>query len=108
MNYISKPLEFLLENGLIFEFNRRVLHPVGLGLEIDVRKNEDDQEETYLKLWSCPKDDPEGFIFPPDAFQLGGEKLTKFMDSRGNECKERRQNVLGYIEQRDDHDESKS
>lgn len=98
MKRIKDPIEFLLENGLIFEFNRKVLHPLGLALEVDIRETDDNKQETYLKLWECPLEDQEGFLFTPDVFKLGTEKYNKFKGQSSIRI-DKRLKTLGYIEQ---------
>lgn len=100
MKRIKNPIEFLLENGLIFEFNRTVLHPLGLSLEVDIRENDDNKTEPFLLLWECPENDKDGFIFPPDAVEVGREKYSRYLKIK-NDLIESRKKSLGYIVQND-------
>ena len=101
MEKIKDPVEFLLENGLIFEFNRKILHPVGLALEVDIRENDEGRSEPFLQLWKCPGYDQEGFLYPPDSYDVGKSKLEKFMNNTGESRIEKRLEKLGYIVQGD-------
>lgn len=94
MKYIT-PKE-LYEWGLLFEINRRVLHPLGMALAVEM-----DEEENAVfsnDVWDC-RDDPEGFIFEEKTFIAGQEKYQKFLDEQGNDILKSRRINLGFIEQ---------
>lgn len=88
---------FLLDNGLIFEINRRVLHPLGLAMVVDIDKN----NRRQLAITAVLKtEDMDGFIYEEESFSLGVEKLQKFLkkidaDDRIAQRKEK----YGFIEQ---------
>lgn len=94
MRRIKEPIEFLLEKGLIFEINRRILHPLGLAIEVDL----DSEDELTIKVWDC-RDDPEGLLFPPDSLKTGKEKIDKYMEDYGDAALKSRQELLGFLEQ---------
>jgi hypothetical protein len=48
--------------GFVQEINRRILHPCGLALEVNVAE---DGTETLGGVWDY-RDDPEGMIYGPD------------------------------------------
>lgn len=95
MKRIKNTPEFLVENGLLFEINRLILHPLGLALEIELT---DDGKFVFGKLWDC-RDDAEGVLFSPDTWDDGQEKLDKYMKSEGKEAHESRKKILGFIVQ---------
>ena len=45
MNKIKETAEFLSDNGLLFEINRKVLHPLGLAMEIYI---DDDDKINFI------------------------------------------------------------
>lgn len=94
---ISQAAKFLLDNGLLFEINRKILHPVGLALEIDVN---DKDKAVFGPLWDC-REDPEGIIYDEEVLADGFEKLNKFMEEHGNHRLETRKENLGYVIQED-------
>lgn len=93
---INNTAKFLLDTGLLFEINRRVLHPFGLALEVVV----EDKKVVLGKLWDCRKD-PEGIIYTEETFKDGQDKFNKFMEEFGKEKIKTRENIMGFIEQDD-------
>lgn len=94
--------EFLLDNGLLFEINRKILHPLGLALEV---RRETDDETGELKevtgfggLWDY-RDDPEGVLFGDEAFAEGFRKYEKYMLEQGGQNTRSRLETLGFLEQ---------
>lgn len=85
------PLQFLKENGLLFEMNRAVLHPLGLTLQID-----DDGRVELLRT-----DDPAGMVFPANAFIEGESRMLEYMAKEGSSRLASRQAFLRYVEQTD-------
>lgn len=80
------------ELGLLHEVNRRVLHPIGLALEVIIDSN----DKTYFgQVWD-KRDDPEGIIF------AGGIDRESLYKVRAMEDKVRsiREKALGYWIQR--------
>lgn len=95
MKKIKRPIEFLLENGLLFEINRKVLHPLGLALEAEI---DDDGKVVIGSIWDC-RSDPEGILFSPDSWQSGKDKLDKYMADYGEPVVKSRLQTLGFVEQ---------
>lgn len=98
MRKIKKSAEFLLENGLLFEINRQVLHPLGLALEVDVN---DSGKIDFGDVWDC-REDPEGILFDPETFAEGAEKFNKYMEEYGQNCINNRLGRLGFIYQKEE------
>ena len=92
-------LKLLLEEGLIFELNRRILHPFGYALSVII--SEVNAEGDYSVEFGGVKatSDPEGLIFADEAFTEGAEKYQKFLFKLGNGILKRRQKLLGYTVQ---------
>lgn len=91
------PLNFLLENGLLFEINRTILHPVGLALSVKIDPNIQDGPNEILVL--SQTDDSEGFLYSSDDFKSGFARLNRYMKTSGESALTRRQSSLGYIRQ---------
>lgn len=86
---------FLIKTGLLFQINRDILHPVGLALEAE----EDDNGDFILKnLWDL-RNDPEGVVYSPEAFERAQRKLDHFYETFGNAKIKEREEVLGYVYQ---------
>lgn len=88
--------KFLVDNGLIWEINRKVLHPLGLAMVVDVDRN----NRRQLKIADLAEtEDPEGFLYEAEAFQVGKEKFEKFLRRGGQERLDARMAKYGFIEQ---------
>jgi hypothetical protein len=94
MKYVTP--KDLLDWGLIFEINRKVLHPFGLALAVEV----DGMSKVSFssEVWDY-RDDPEGIRFAPEVFEHGQDKYLKFLDEQGYNALTSRKESLGYIEQ---------
>lgn len=89
--------KILLETGLLFEINRRILHPFGLALEIII---DDKTGNIELGLiWDYRKD-PEGMLFCQDAFNEGLKKFNSYKEETGIKKLETRKKKLGFIIQK--------
>jgi hypothetical protein len=88
--------KFLVDNGLIFEINRKVLHPLGLAIVVDVdRSNKRKLAITGL----AETEDEEGFLYDEETFTIGSEKYHRFLDQGGQERLDARKAKYGFIEQ---------
>lgn len=87
--------QFLLDTGLLWEINRRVLHPLGLAMEVTIQP---DGRMTIDSLWDC-RDDPEGLVYDPDTFRAGQARFQATMEAWGNEKLAERAVRLGYLVQ---------
>lgn len=87
----------LLEaSGMLFEINRRILHPLGFALEVEV---DDDGNVVRLGgLWDY-RDDREGMLFSNEFLIEGCEKIDRFMNAFGADKIAEREESLGYIVQ---------
>lgn len=96
MEYIKSFPKYLINNGLIFEINRKVLHPIGLALVVDVDyKNRNKLSITGL----VETEDREGFLYDSDGFKVGSEKYEKFLKKVGQERLDHRFAKYGFLEQ---------
>lgn len=82
-------LKFLDDNGILFEVNRRVLHPLGLSLQV----SSDGQAELFQTT------DPVGMVFTAGTFQAGESELLEYMAREGDSRLISRQAFLQFIEQ---------
>jgi hypothetical protein len=87
----SLPPKFLKDNGLLFEINRSVLHPLGLTLQVDG----DGKAEVFQT------DDPAGMTFTADSFLDGESKLMEYMVREGSSRLASRKAFLRYVVQTD-------
>lgn len=95
MKKIKNSARFLLDSGLLFEINRKVLHPLGLAMSVEL----DDDSNTKVVFGDIvdSRDDPEGFIFSPESFLDGIDKLGQYMEEFGQKALNSRLEKLGYI-----------
>jgi len=84
----------LADTGLLYEINRKVLHPLGLALA--VKANDAGEVTGFGGLTDCCND-PEGMIFAPGS--SGPPKYRAFMDKTGKTKLAVRKQKLGYIVQ---------
>lgn len=92
MKYVRNFPRFLLDNGLIFEINRTILHQFGMVLSVDI--DEDSESKAVLSLMST--DDEDGMIFDPETFEEGWLKYSKFLEKNKDKIKARKES-LGFI-----------
>jgi len=92
---------YLYKTGLLFELNRKVLHPLGLALSVNVDE-ETDEVLGFAGLWDSTAD-PEGLRFTPGSFNEGLDRLAKYLvDINIGKVLEQRRATLGYIIQMED------
>lgn len=104
MKKISDFTRFLLDNGLLFEINRRVLHPLGLVLVTDIDW-EDDKKVLLDGLYSAD-DDLEGIVFDPETFEEGRKRYQEFLERDGQTRLDAREQKLGFVVQENGGDEN--
>lgn len=102
MRFIENPSKFLIDSGLLFEINRRILHPFGLALSMEMRKDNEDEpsSEFNVKVWDCTAD-PEGITFQTDTFKAGWAKYQAFRKNHRQRLGQRLIS-LGYLIQGDE------
>lgn len=93
------PLRTLLDEGLLFEINRQVLHPFGLALAMEWDDKEAGGEPDRVVLLRT--DDRDGMTFTTDALLEGEEKLHAFLEKEGNSRLAGRRMLLGFVHQVD-------
>lgn len=89
---IADPVQFLIDNGILFEINRQVLHP--LGLELHFHLNEEGRI-TGIDL-EDNRPSPEPIYFSPEAFEEGREKFQRYMAEAGRRNMQKRRQ-LGMV-----------
>jgi hypothetical protein len=104
--FVKDPAIFLVASGLLYEINRRVLHPVGLALQVEFPDDggplEGDPKPTgtiklEAKIWD-EREDPEGIIFEESTLMEGQAKFEKFMAAQTERLQTRNEH-LGYVVQ---------
>lgn len=93
---IENAAGFLRDNGLLFEINRMILHPLGLALEI--QENEPGEFSFTNRLWDY-RDDPEGILYANQTFNEGEARYRQFMGDFGHAKLAERETALGFIYQ---------
>jgi hypothetical protein len=96
---IENPAEFLMTTGLLFEINRRVLHPLGLALEISL--DDETGESRIGGIWDY-REDPEGITFEKKTFEHGLKKWEQYRDTGADRKIAERKALLGYVVQGED------
>lgn len=93
---INKFPKYLIDNGLIFEINRKVLHPLGLAMVVDVDRNNKRQIAITALIET---EDQEGFLYDEEGYNIGKEKYQRFLDKGGQERLNSRMAKYGFVEQ---------
>jgi hypothetical protein len=76
---IDKPAHFLKDQGILFEINRHVLHPLGLELALTC-----DEDGELVRLEILDNRTTEGPIFfSSEAFEEGRQKFEQYMAEHG-------------------------
>ena len=91
-------MRFLLDNGIIFEINRKVLHPLGLALEVGIHPDNSKWVSIH-GVSSVDDDDEEGFLYDEETYKVGADKFKEFMKKVGSEKIALREGTLGYVVQ---------
>ena len=86
----------MVDNGLVFEINRKVLHPLGMAMVIDIDRNNKRQLAITALLET---EDQEGFLYDGEGYDVGSEKYQKFLKKCGQERLDYRLAKFGFIEQ---------
>jgi len=94
---IRSHIKYLVDSGLVFEINRKVLHPLGLAMVVDI----DRANRRQLAITAIVQtEDAEGFLYDEEAFTHGMEKFQKFLNKiDADEKLEARKAKYGFIEQ---------
>lgn len=96
MKKVDKYVRFLVDNGLLFEINRKVLHPLGYALDIDIHPD-NSKWLSINGLLEVDDDDEEGFVYDDEAFDVGSEKYELFLAKKGQKKLNLRKDKLGFI-----------
>jgi hypothetical protein len=97
MKKVSDFARFLLDNGILFEINRKVLNPLGLVLVIDI--DPDDDKKVQISGLYSADDDLEGIVFDPETFEEGRKRYHDFLSEDGQARLDARENRLGFVVQ---------
>lgn len=86
---VENPVQFMVDNGILFEMNRQVLHP--LGLELHFRLDENGRI-TAIDLLDN-RDSPHPISFSPEAFDAGRRQYEAYLQDRGRRNMQKRRKV---------------
>jgi hypothetical protein len=92
---MKNSIRYLVDNGIVFEINRQILHPLGLAITVDADRN----SKKKLILSVIESDDDVGFVYDEETFEFGKAKFEKFK-AKQQEITSNRQQKLGFIEQK--------
>lgn len=88
-------IDFLYESGLLFEINRKVLHPLGFVLSLV-----DNEKEGFISIeLERVESISENAIFNDQDLAVGTTKLLQFLFSSGFKSLQDRQKALGFLNQ---------
>lgn len=86
---IENPVQFLTDNGILFEMNRQVLHPLGLELHFHL---DDEGRVTGIDLLDN-RGASEPIYFSAEAFDEGRERYEKYMGEHGRRNMQKRRQI---------------
>jgi len=86
---IDRPADFLLDNGVLFEINRQVLHPLGLQLDLDVTEDGD----ACRLVIEDNRDVPDPIYFSAEAFEAGRQKYERYLEEHGRRNLQKRRQI---------------
>jgi hypothetical protein len=89
---IENPVEFMLDNGILFEMNRQVLHPLGLELHFQLDEH---GKVTGIDLLDN-REGPEPIAFNAEAYTEGREKYEEYLRQHGRRNIQKRRQ-LGMV-----------
>lgn len=89
---IENPVEFMRNNGILFEMNRQVLHPLGLELHIHLDEN---GKVTGIDLLDN-RENTDPIFFSPEAYAEGREKYETYLKEHGRRNIQKRRQ-LGMV-----------
>lgn len=95
--------KFLIDNGIIFEINRTILHPVGL--ELLVETSFDNRRKLSITGLEETEDE-DGFIYDDESFELNSQQFAQFIESRKSRINTRKKS-LGFVVQKETPAETK-
>ena len=93
MSLIKSYPRYLVDKGLLFEINRKVLHPLGLAMIIDISRGKSKQLSI---IGIAETDDPDGFMYPDEAFEIGADNYQRFLDAGTQKRLDHRQKKFGF------------
>jgi hypothetical protein len=96
MESIVKFPKYLVDNGLVFEINRRILHPLGMAMVVDVDRN---NKRNIAITAILSTEEQEGFLYDEEGYDVGKEKYQKFLNKGGQERLNYRLAKYGFVEQ---------
>jgi hypothetical protein len=112
VKYINDPSQFLIDSGLLYEINRKVMHPLGMAIAVTLPDEIPtaiptslmgalaasapvDEPHGLIQIWDN-RDDLEGIYFVPEAVDAGEIKLAKTISAAKPRLETRRK-ALGYV-----------
>lgn len=94
MKKIDRPARFLAENGILFELNRQILHP--LGMELRFRMDGEGHLRDMELLDN--RDEPTPIYFPAEEFDKGRAKYEEYLHEHGRRNMQKRRQ-MGVVTQ---------
>ena len=86
---IEMPADFLVDNGILFEMNRQVLHPLGLQLEIEAGADGEMCSLTIIDNRAVPTP----IYFGSEEFESGRERYEAYMAEHGRRNMQKRRQI---------------
>ena len=100
MKRIKNEAKILIDNGLLFEINRLVLHKFGYVLVVDTSLT-DRRKVVISGLFEPDEDSDEGWLFDPESWEDGKKKYENFLEDGGQDKLDARKNSIGFEVQED-------
>jgi len=94
-NFSKTSPKILVDSGLLFEINRKILHPLGMALCVVT----DDESGEAIEIFLKETTELEGVVFSEGSFLDGERKLESYMKNIGNNKRSTRKTAIGFEEQ---------
>lgn len=89
---IEDPVQFLVDNGILFEMNRQVLHPLGLELQLG---SSEEGRASAVELHDN-RESVHPISFSPEAFEAGRRRYEAYLNEKGRRNMQKRR-TMGMV-----------
>lgn len=94
---IHNPLQYMYDNGIVFELNRSFFHPIGLSVAVQPVDGQNPRRGLRLALFDCSANPT--LTFSPSDFERGRNKWKTWWKSVGSVNHQLRRTMLGIVAQ---------
>lgn len=98
MKKVKNWVRFLVDNGLIAEINKKVLHPIGLTMEVGIHP--DNRRRLAIDgIFEVEDDDDEGFLYDEETLEYNSKKFDAYIRPQKKSLIKSRKEKIGFVVQ---------